>query len=293
MADFVSGWVAVVGKPNVGKSTLINAIIGEKVSIVSPKPQTTRNKILGILNEENAQIVFVDTPGVQNTKTALGVLMRKNSTVASGEADVVLVVLDAGRVDASDYKIIERYEKSGMKVVVVINKIDRVKPDRVFPLLEKLNSYSFVEKFVSLSAMTHKNVDYLKEILINMLPKGEPLFDREIYTDRSLKFMVSEIVREKALLFLQEEIPHGIAVVIDSYSDKKTLVKIQATIIVASPNHKAIVIGNGGSMLKKIGESARRDIEKLTDKKVLLELFVRVEKNWLESSSATFDYIGE
>lgn len=293
MAGFISGWVAVVGKPNVGKSTLINALVGEKVSIVSPKPQTTRNKILGIMNEDNAQVVFVDTPGIQNTKTALGTLMRKNSTISSGEVDVVLIVLDAGRVDEFDYKLIERYKNSKEKVIVVINKTDKIKPDRVFPILEKLNAYTFVDKFVSLSALTKKNVDYLKETILSMLPEGEPLFDREIYTDKSMRFMASEIVREKALLFLQEEIPHGIAVVVDEFEDKKSIVKIGATIIVASPNHKSIVIGAGGEMLKKIGSSARRDIEKLTDKKVLLELFVRVEKNWVESQSFVGDILND
>ena len=293
MAKFISGWVAVIGKPNVGKSTLINALIGEKVSIVSPKPQTTRNKILGILNEDNAQVVFVDTPGIQNTSSALGQLMRKNSTISSGEADVVLIVLDAGRVDSSDFKLIERYQNSGMKIIVVINKTDKIKPDKVFPILERLNSYSFVDKFVSLSALTTKNVDYLKEVLLSMLKEGQPMFDREIYTDKSLRFMVSEIIREKSLLFLQEEIPHGIAVTIDVFEEKKSLVKINATIIVSSPNHKSIVIGAGGEMLKKIGSSARRDIEKLTAKKVLLELFVRVEKNWIESASFVGDILND
>jgi len=294
MTKFVSGWVAVVGKPNVGKSTLVNAIIGEKVSIVSPKPQTTRNKILGILNEDDAQIIFVDTPGIQNTSSALGQLMRKNSTVQEGEADAVLIVLDAGKIDSFDYKLIERYKNSSMKVFVVINKTDKVKPDKVFPILEKLNSYSFVHKFVSVSALKNKNIDYLKQAILEIMPEGEPLFDREIYTNRSLKFMASEMVREKALLFLQEEIPHGIAVVIDGFEEKKSLVKINATIVVSSINHKAIVIGSKGSMLKKIGEAARKDIENnLTDKKVLLELFVRVQKGWIESAAMTGDFIGE
>ena len=293
MAKFISGWVGVVGRPNVGKSTLINALVGEKVSIVSPKPQTTRNKILGILNEDNAQVVFVDTPGIQNTSNALGQAMRKQSAISKGEVDIVLIVLDAGRVSTEDFKLIERYENSGMKTIVVINKTDKVKPDKVFPILEKLNSYAFVDKFVSLSALTKKNVEYLKSDILSMLPEGEPLFDREIYTDRPLRFMVSEIIREKALLFLQEEIPHGIAAIVDTFEDKKTLVKVAATIIVSSPNHKSIVIGAGGEMLKKIGSAARRDIEKLTDKKVLLELFVRVEKNWVESGSFVGDILND
>ncbi len=293
MEKFISGFVAVVGRPNVGKSTLINALVGEKVSIVSPKPQTTRNKILGILNEENAQVVFVDTPGIQNTSNALGQAMRKQSAIANGEAEVVLVVLDAGKVGDQDFKIIERYKNSGMKIIVVINKTDKVKPDKVFPILEKLNNLTFVDKFISLSALTKKNVDFLKETIFSLLPEGEPMFDREIYTDKSMRFMVSEIVREKALLFLQEEIPHGIAVSVDEFEEKKTLVKISATIIVASANHKSIVIGANGAKIKEIGMSARRDIEKLTDKKVLLELFVRVQKNWVESAGFVGDILND
>ena len=293
MANFISGFVAVVGKPNVGKSSLINALVSEKVSIVSPKPQTTRNKILGILNEPNAQIVFIDTPGIQNTSTELGKFMRRNSTISSGEADIILIVLDAGRVSDSDFKLIEKYKNSKVKVIVVINKTDKIKPDKVFPILEKLNSYDFVYKFVSLSALTGKNVDYLKEILLSALPEGQPFFDKDIYSDKSIKFMTGEIIREKALLFLQEEIPHGIAVVIDLFEEKKTLTKICASIIIAQEGHKQIVIGENGSMLKKIGSAARRDIEKLVGNKVLLELFVRYEKNWLESSRLIVDILGE
>lgn len=285
MADFKAGFVAVIGKPNVGKSTLINSLVGEKVTITSPKPQTTRQKILGILNHEDYQVVFVDTPGVQNSSTALGTYLRRNSTIASGEADIIVIVLDAGSVNSTDYKLIEKYEKSNVPVFVVINKTDKVKPDKVFPILSKLNEYTFINKFFSLSALTQKNVNFLLEDILKLLPAGEPFFDRELYTDKSMKFMASEIIREKALLFLQDEVPHGIFVAINLYEEKKTLDHIQADIIVNNPNHKQIVIGENGSMLKKIGTSARTELEKILDKKVLLELFVRVEKNWIESKS--------
>lgn len=279
------GFVAVVGKPNVGKSTLVNALVGEKVSIVSPKPQTTRQKILGILNKDDCQVVFVDTPGVQNSSSALGTYLRRNSTIASGEADLICIVLDAGSINHVDYKLIEKYKNSDVPVFVVVNKIDKTKPDKVFPLLAKLNEYAFISKFFSLSALTHKNINFLLEDILKLLPEGEPFFDREIYTDKSMKFMASEIIREKSLLFLQDEVPHGIAVSISLYEEKKTLDHISADIIVNNPNHKQIVIGENGSMLKKIGTSARQELEKLLDKKVLLELFVRVEKNWIESKS--------
>lgn len=279
------GFVAVVGKPNVGKSTLVNTLVGEKVSIVSPKPQTTRQKILGILNSQDAQVVFVDTPGVQNSASALGVYLRRNSMISEGEADIICIVLDAGNITNADYKIIEKYKNSTVPVFIVVNKIDKTKPDKVFPLLSKLNEYTFVSKFFSLSALTQKNVNFLLQDILEVLKEGEPFFDREIYTDKSLKFMASEIIREKALLFLQDEVPHGIAISISNYEEKKTLDHIQADIIVNNPNHKQIVIGEGGAMLKKIGTSARRELEKLLGKKVLLELFVRVEKNWIESKS--------
>ena len=280
-----SGFVAVVGKPNVGKSTLVNALVGEKVSITSPKPQTTRNKILGILNTEDAQVVFVDTPGVQNSSSALGTYLRRNSTISNGEADLIVLVVDAGSVNQTDFKLLEKYRNSEVSVFVVVNKIDKIKPDKVFPILSKLNEYTFVKKFFSLSALTKKNVNFLLEDIISELKDGEPFFDREIYTDKSMKFIASEVIREKALLFLQDEVPHGIAVVINLYNEKKTLNHIQADIIVNNPNHKQIVIGENGSMLKKIGTSARNELEKMLDKKVLLELFVVVKKGWIESMS--------
>lgn len=280
-----TGFVAVIGKPNVGKSTLVNALVGEKVSITSPKPQTTRQKILGILNIDEAQVVFVDTPGIQNSSTALGTYLRRNATISNGEADVILIVLDAVSINKTDYNLIEKYKNSEAKIFVIINKIDKVKADKVFPILSKLNEYTFVSKFFSLSAKTKKNVKFLLEDILKVLPEGEPFYDREIYTDKSMKFMASEIIREKSLLFLQDEVPHGIAVAINLFNEKKTIVHIQADIIVNNPNHKAIVIGENGTMLKKIGSSARGDIERLVDKKVLLELFVRVEKNWIESKS--------
>ena len=280
-----SGFVAVVGKPNVGKSTLVNALVGEKVSITSPKPQTTRNKILGILNTEDAQVVFVDTPGVQNSSSALGTYLRRNSTISNGEADLIVLVVDAGSVNQTDFKLLEKYRNSEVSVFVVVNKIDKIKPDKVFPILSKLNEYTFVKKFFSLSALTKKNVNFLLEDIISELKDGEPFFDREIYTDKSMKFIASEVIREKALLFLQDEVPHGIAVVINLYNEKKTLNHIQADIIVNNQNHKQIVIGENGSMLKKIGTSARNELEKMLDKKVLLELFVVVKKGWIESMS--------
>ena len=286
MAGFKSGFVAVIGKPNVGKSTLVNSIIGEKVSIVSPKPQTTRNRVLGILNTEDAQVIFVDTPGVQNTSTVLGTFMRRNSNISRGEAEIIVIVLDAGNVTTVDYKLIEKYKDSGARLFVVINKTDKIKPDKVFPILSKLNEYTFVDKFFSLSAQSGKNVDFLIEEIMKLIPEGEPYFDREIYTDKSIRFMTAEIIREKALLFLQEEVPHGIAIEIKLFEEKKTIVHIAADLIVNNPNHKQIVIGSNGEMLKKIGMSARSDIEKLIGKQVLLELFVRVEKDWINKSSS-------
>lgn len=286
---FKSGFVAVIGKPNVGKSSLINAIIGEKVCITSPKPQTTRNKILGIYNTPNFQMIFVDTPGVQNTKSALGEYMSEASSAGADGVDAIVILLDATSVNDTDYNLIKKYQNAKVPVYVVVNKIDLSSFEKLYPTLAKLNQFYWVKKFITVSALKRQNLDLLIEDLENCLPQGEPLYSTEEYTDRPIKFIASEMIREKALLYLQQEIPHGIAVELSRFdeTDKGTI--IDADIICESERHKQIIIGSGGSMLKKIGMSARAEISNLVNQNVVLKLFVKVKPNWRNSRSMLLD----
>lgn len=278
------GFVAVVGKPNVGKSSLVNAMVGAKVSITGPKPQTTRNKILGIKTGEDYQVVFIDTPGAIKPRNALGEYMEKSIAAATVGIDALLIVLDATKITERDFGLIEKYKSFKVPIFVCINKTDIGKYEDVYPKLERLNELKYISEYVSTSAKTGKGVDELLTKLVNVLPYGEFMFDEDQITDRSLRFLASEIVREKALIYLQEEIPHGIAVDIPKFEEHKSLVTIEAEIIASKPNHKQIIIGKGGDMLKKIGTSARVEIESLLDKKVNLQLFVKVRENWQDSS---------
>ncbi len=280
---FKSGFVSILGKPNVGKSSLVNAIIGEKVSITSPKPQTTRNKILGIHNTPNYQMVFVDTPGVQNTKTALGEYMSKASTSGGEGSDAIVILLDATSVNDTDYNLIKKYQNAKVPVYVVVNKIDLSSFEKLYPVLDKLNKFDFVKKFFTISALKKQNLDILLEDLENCLPEGEPLYPTDTYTDRPIKFIAAEIIREKALLYLQQEIPHGIAVEITKFDEAEDSTKIEADIICESERHKKIIIGAGGSMLKKIGMSARVEISNALDSNTSVKLFVKVKPNWRDS----------
>lgn len=286
---FRSGFVAVLGKPNVGKSSLINAIIGEKVCITSPKPQTTRNKILGIFNTSEYQMIFVDTPGVQNTKSALGEYMSKASNTGADGVDAIVILLDATSVNDVDYNLIKKYQNSKVPVYVVVNKIDLASFERLYPILAKLNQFDWVKKFLTISALKHQNLDILIEDLKNCLPQGDPLYSTEEYTDRPVKFIASEMIREKALLYLQQEVPHGIAVEIAKFEETESSINIDADIICDSERHKKIIIGEGGSMLKKIGMSARVEISNMLNQKVVLKLFVKVKPNWRDNHSLLLD----
>lgn len=283
---FKSGFVAVIGKPNVGKSSLVNKLVGEKVSITSPKAQTTRNRIFGIKNGKDYQIVFVDTPGVQHTKTKLGEYMSQATDGATTDVDAIVIVLDALRINSEDYKIIERYSKVKCPVFLVINKIEITNFEKMYPILAKLNEYKFIKKFITTSAIRDINISELEDELISILPEGEAFYPVDQYTDKSTRFMCSEIIREKALLFLQEEIPHGLAVEIVTFEEDKNLVKINANLITENERHKQIIIGKNGEMLKQIGMSARKDIEELVGSKVMLDLFVKIRKDWKDDQNA-------
>ncbi|MGN0771629.1 MAG: GTPase Era [Christensenellales bacterium] len=282
-----SGFISVVGKPNVGKSTLINTLVGEKVSIVSWKPQTTRDKIIGIANGDDYQAVFVDCPGVHTPKNALSEYMMKAVVSAVDGVDVYIYVLACGKqLDDTDMKYIQKFGKSGIPFFIVINKCDEVKPEAIGMKIESLKDVQGVNAILPISALTGKNCDLLLEEVVKVLPQGQAYFDTDSYTDKTLRFMVGEIVREKALRLLGDEVPYGICVVVNKYEQRDDgLVSIDADIICEKQPHKAIVIGKGGSMIKKISTMARQDIEKLVGDKVFLNLFVKVKENWRDSAS--------
>lgn len=281
--------VAVIGRPNAGKSSLVNAIVGEKVSIVSPKPQTTRDRITGICTEGSRQIVFLDTPGMFKPRTKLDEHMDKSiKSSLGGDADVVVIVLDCTKgITADDQKLILERLNSRAPLYVVLNKTDLKGYDAIYPLLEKLSPLMSrkdgrsIKDVIPTSCKTGRNIDVLKAALKAECKDGGFLFPEDEYTDKPVKFIIGEIVREKALLFLQDEIPHGVGVCVIGVDENSTPVRISCDVIVDKKSHKQIVIGDNGAMIRKIGESARRDIEKLLgEDKVYLELFVKVRPGW-------------
>lgn len=275
---FKSGFVAILGEPNVGKSTLINALLGEKVAIVSPKPQTTRNKIIGILNRPDAQIVFIDTPGMHPSKNKLDEFMQKSIDSARQGVDVNIIVLDGTKeFTERRLKFVEQFDKSN--TILVINKIDKTSFEQMYPKLASFNALKNIKDIVPLSALKGRNIEVLINIIKAHLPEGVKYFDDDIFTDKSERFLVSETIREKALWLLQDEIPHGIAVDIIDYKEGDVY-DISADIICEKAGHKSIIIGKNGEMLKLIGSHAREDIEKMVGHKVMLRLFVKVRGNW-------------
>ena len=301
-----SGFVAVVGCPNAGKSSLVNLFVGQKVAIVSPKQQTTRNKILGILNEFGAdgglsyQIVFMDTPGIHAPKDRLGEYMMESVMSARKGADVVLIVIDAVKgLRPKDRELLGQCAMRGNltgsggrggKTLVALNKTDLVKPGVIFPLLEEIGKYSGIEAIVPVSALKKQNTDKLLALIKNSLTDGVQYFDADNYTDVSERFLAAETIREKILYHLREEIPHGVQVMIEQYVEEKNLITISALIIVEKDSHKPIVIGKGGETLKKIGGKARLDMERQTGKKIMLSLFVKVSENWRDKPSLLNDF---
>ena len=279
------GFVSLIGKPNAGKSTLTNTIVGEKVSIVSWKPQTTRNKILGIANGENYQLVIVDTPGVHNAKNALSKYMMKSVEKGQeGSEAIVYVMAVDKRFDEHDRDYIKRYADGKTPFIIALNKCDDVEADAIPKRIAELQDISGVDSIIPISALTGKNVDMLIDRLLEIMPKGERFFDEDMYTDKSLRFMASEIVREKALRNLDQEIPYGIGVVINKFEYRENgIVDVDADIVCDKQSHKAMVIGKGGAMIKKISTQSRQDIEDLVGTKVFLNLYVRVKEDWRDS----------
>ena len=278
------GIVALVGRPNAGKSSLINAIIEEKVSIVSPKPQTTRNNILGIYNSSNSQIVFVDTPGINKTDSRLGDYMQRSVKGAISDINVLCLVHDITQaLDKKERGLIQEFSSKNIPVILVLTKADLVTKEQIANKIFELSDLSKTCEIIPLSSLKHKNIEELISLIEAFLPEvGEEnrLFDDESYTDKPLKFIVSEIIREKALYLLRDEIPHGIAVIVENYKEEENIVNIDAVIICEKQNHKGIILGKNGEMLKKIGHNARVTIQKVVQKKVVLNIFVKVKTNW-------------
>ncbi len=284
---YKSGFVSVIGRPNVGKSTLLNGVIGQKISIISDKPQTTRNKIQLVYTEDNFQIVFLDTPGIQMPKNKLGEYMLKISKSTLQEVDVVVFVVDESMQTGSmDSYIIKDLRDITTPIVLLINKIDKLSQEEVFQLMDKYDKLDLFKEIIPISALNNTNVDRFIQVLQKMMPEGPQYFPEDMVTDQPEKFVISELIREKALINLEEEIPHGIFVTIDSFKERedKNLIDVFATIICEKKSHKGIVIGKNGRMLKEIGRSARIDIENLLDAKVNLQLWVKVEPNWREKA---------
>ncbi len=279
-----TGFIAIVGRPNVGKSTLLNSIIGEKVAIVSKKPQTTRNRITGIHTVGEEQFVFLDTPGLHKPRTKLGDFMVKTTNDTIGGVDGVILVVEA-REEVGDIEadIIKGIKAKGVGAVLVINKVDTVQPENIVKTIKAYSSAFDFDSVIPISAKNGKGVDIVVEECRRYLNESVWFFSDEIVTDQPERQMVAEIIREKLLRTLDEEIPHGTAVVIEEWKEKKGRVSIRAEIYCEKATHKGIIIGKNGASIKRIGSYAREDIEQLLDTKVFLDLYVRVKENWRES----------
>lgn len=288
-APFHSGYVAIIGRPNVGKSTLLNQILGEKVAIVSPKPQTTRNRITGILTTAAAQIVFIDTPGIHQGHSIMNRRMVDTALQTLDEADGVIWLLDAhDKIKQEEERIAETLRGVETPVLILLNKIDLVSKGKLLPLMERCAQLLPGKDIVPVSALKGDGVQMILEMVEKWLPEGEPFFTEGEYTDQSERFLASEIVREKVFLLTREEIPYGVAVTIDEFTEKqdKNLIVISATIHTDRDSHKGILIGKRGAMLKDIGQQAREELERLLGCRIFLELFVRVDLGWTQNPNS-------
>jgi len=288
--SYKSGFVAIIGRPNVGKSTLLNQILGQKIAITSSKPQTTRARIKGIHTSEKGQIIFVDTPGVHKPLYKLGEFLLDEAKMSLPDADLILFLVDGTEpAGLGDRWIVENLLKTETPVIMAINKVDKIKSiekrDEIIESYKHLLGQKTVP-IVKISAKTGRNVDDLVKNIYRKLPKGPQYYAEDELTDQNLKTIAAETIREKVIRKTKEEVPHSIAVVIDNYEEKETLTSISATIFVEHESQKGIIIGDKASMLKEIGTDARIDIEKSLDKKVFLDLFVKLKKNWRKNPSA-------
>ncbi len=280
-----SGFVGIVGRPNVGKSTLLNSIIGEKVAITSDKAQTTRNAIRGIYNEDDYQIVFIDTPGLHKPANSLGRYMTDTAVSTLNHSDVILFLTDERLSKGPGDKYIVELLKKADKTpkILIINKIDQIEPDEYRDIYNEYEATGIFSQIIGTSALKGKNTELVVEAIRPFIPEGPRYFPPDFFTDNPMRFLVSEIIREKALMYLRDEVPHGVAVEIEQYEEEEDLTSIGAVIYCEKKSHKGIIIGAHGRKLKGIGKAARQEIEALVGTKVYLEMWVKVKENWRES----------
>ena len=289
--SYKSGFVTLIGRPNVGKSTLMNRLIGQKIAITSNKPQTTRNRIQTVLTLDEGQIVFLDTPGIHKSRNKLGDYMVNVAEHTLEQVDVVLWLVEpTDYIGAGEQHIIERLRRVKTPVILVINKTDTVKKDDILHFIDTYRRELDFQEIVPVSALKGHNTDELVKCILKYLPYGPAFYDEDTVTDQPMRQIVAELIREKALRLLEDEIPHGIAVTIESMKEKGKICHIEATIICERDSHKGIIIGKGGAMLKKIGSTARPDIEKMLEMQVNLKLWVKVKKDWRDSDFLLKNY---
>lgn len=291
---FKSGFISIIGRPNVGKSTLLNRVIGQKIAIMSDKPQTTRNKVQGVLTNPESQMIFIDTPGIHKPKHKLGEFMLKTAKNTLREVDLIMFMVNAEQeLGKGDEFIMELLEGTKTPVFLVINKIDQVHPDSLLSIIEGYKERFEFAEIVPISALQGNNVESLLATIEKYLPEGPQYYPADQVTDHPERFIISELIREKVLHLTREEIPHSIAVVIDKIKpdeEKENMIRVQATIMVERDSQKGIVIGKRGALLKEVGTRARKDIEMLLGSKVYLELWVKVQKDWRNKSTQLRDF---
>ncbi|WP_284140431.1 MULTISPECIES: GTPase Era [unclassified Virgibacillus] len=285
--NYKSGFIAIIGRPNVGKSTFLNRVVGQKIAIMSDKAQTTRNKIQGVLTQQDAQFVFIDTPGIHKPKHRLGDFMVRIAENTLNEVDAILFMIDAKEgYGKGDQYILDLLQKVRKPVFLIVNKIDLVHPEALLPLIELYKDKCEFEEIIPISALEGNNVDHLLDVLKVHLPEGPQYYPEDQVTDHPERFIISELIREKVLHLTREEIPHSIAVDIENIEERDNdTVFIQAVVITERKSQKGILIGKQGSMLKQIGKNARKDIEALLGSKVYLELWIKVQKDWRNKQS--------
>jgi len=281
---FRSGFVAIIGRPNAGKSTLVNRLVGQKIAIVTSKPQTTRNRIQGILTKPEGQIVFIDTPGLHEGKTALNRQMMREVAAALEGIDVLLLMVDASHtLPHADSMLLERAQRFEGKAILALNKVDRVPKAKLLPMIDAFSKAFPFAAIVPISALKGEGCDALVREILQSLPEGEPYFAEDQVTDQPERFLAGEIIREKAIQLTYHEVPHALSVIIDKYEETPKILRIHATLNVERDSQKKILIGHKGEMLKKVGTEARKELEKLLGTKIFLEMFVKVVPDWREN----------